>query len=249
MSSSPVFSGPLYEQVHELLRGRIISGEWRGGRPIPGEVHLSRELGVSIGTVRKAMDKLASERIVVRERGRGTFIAEAPQHAAEPSGRLRDERGRPIGLHIGIVDVESRPATNDEMRDLRCRRRAQGSPRIIAIERHWHRDERLICRETLTVDEARLPRVADNLPASAETCFDYYASAFGVAVQRTSCTLTALTGEQPGSEPPSEGRAFSAVVLRRIAYDAGDTPVELCVQRLFLRSEIYHLDGPAAARG
>ncbi|MBN9260068.1 MAG: cytochrome c-type biogenesis protein CcmH [Hyphomicrobium sp.] len=62
------FSGPLHEQVRGLILCRIERGDWPAGTPIPPEVQLASAFGVSIGTVRKALDQLARDRILVRER-------------------------------------------------------------------------------------------------------------------------------------------------------------------------------------
>ena len=56
---------------------RLISGRWRPGQLLPSEFAIAAELGVSQGTVRKALDDMALEGLVVRKQGRGTFVAEA----------------------------------------------------------------------------------------------------------------------------------------------------------------------------
>lgn len=67
---------PLYAQVKELMIGRMIEGIWKPGAVLPSEVQLAAEFGVSQGTVRKALDALAAENMVIRRQGRGTFVAE-----------------------------------------------------------------------------------------------------------------------------------------------------------------------------
>ena len=49
--------------------------EWRPGEAIPCEIDLARRFGVSQGTVRKAIDALAADNLVVRRQGKGTFVA------------------------------------------------------------------------------------------------------------------------------------------------------------------------------
>jgi len=67
---------PLYQQVKALLIARLADGTWRAGQPLPSEFSLADELGVSQGTVRKALDEMTAENLVVRRQGRGTFAAE-----------------------------------------------------------------------------------------------------------------------------------------------------------------------------
>jgi GntR family transcriptional regulator len=66
---------PLYHQLYELLRGRIRTGEWKPGDLVPAESELVTRHGVSRITVRTVLDMLSREGLVVRARGRGTFVA------------------------------------------------------------------------------------------------------------------------------------------------------------------------------
>lgn len=66
---------PVYLTVKEDLIRRVLSGEWRPGELVPSEIALAQEYSVSVGTARKAVEQLVLEKIVVRQRGRGTTIA------------------------------------------------------------------------------------------------------------------------------------------------------------------------------
>ncbi len=72
--SSPTFS-PLYQQIKALITQSLQSGEWRPGELIPSEIELANRFKVSQGTVRKAIDELSAENLVVRRQGKGTFVA------------------------------------------------------------------------------------------------------------------------------------------------------------------------------
>ncbi|WP_144630324.1 GntR family transcriptional regulator [Bordetella genomosp. 13] len=66
---------PLYEQVKQAVLAALAQGEWKQGDAIPPEKQLAERFGVSIGTLRKAIDDLAAENILVRQQGRGTYVA------------------------------------------------------------------------------------------------------------------------------------------------------------------------------
>lgn len=70
---------PLYTQIQDALVRRIVEGEWRPGELLPSEQALALQLGVSQGTIRKAMDALEAEKIIDRRQGKGTFVAELTQ--------------------------------------------------------------------------------------------------------------------------------------------------------------------------
>ncbi len=65
---------PLYHQLYDLLDAKIRSGEWKPGDTLPAELRLVDEYAVSRITVRKVLDLLAAEGLILRERGRGTFV-------------------------------------------------------------------------------------------------------------------------------------------------------------------------------
>lgn len=83
---------PLYYQIATILRERILSGELPSGAPLSGEEALGREYGVSRITVRRAFSVLEAEGLIVRQRGRGTFVGDRPVRV-EPtrfSGAMED---------------------------------------------------------------------------------------------------------------------------------------------------------------
>lgn len=155
MPDSPFmgFSGPLYDQVHKHLRARILAGEWEHWQPLPPEVMLSQELGVSVGTVRKAMEKLMQEKIVVRERGRGTFVRRDSNERPISTLAIRDHDG-------GLVEPEKGPVQYAAIRvcDLIARALSpklgpNASLPVIKFERDWRADDILICHETVMVQQ------------------------------------------------------------------------------------------------
>lgn len=120
---SAAFS-PLYRQIRDLLVKALDQGEWKPGEAIPSEFELADRFQVSQGTVRKAVDELASENILIRRQGKGTFVATHQEalvrfrflRLASPSGELQpgqsqilacrkvrasSEMARELGLHAG----------------------------------------------------------------------------------------------------------------------------------------------------
>lgn len=85
MSKSPTATAwfqpgsPLYIEVRRQIADAIRSGEWRAGDAIPTEKVLCDRFGVSMGTLRKAVDELTASGVLVRQQGRGTFVARHSQ--------------------------------------------------------------------------------------------------------------------------------------------------------------------------
>jgi GntR family transcriptional regulator len=79
--AAPAFS-PLYQQIKGLILKSLQSGEWKPGEAIPSEMDLAVRYRVSQGTVRKAIDELAADNLLVRRQGKGTFVdTHAEKHA------------------------------------------------------------------------------------------------------------------------------------------------------------------------
>jgi GntR family transcriptional regulator len=109
-AATPAFS-PLYQQIKGLILQSLQAGEWKPGEAIPSEIELAGRFRVSQGTVRKAIDELAAENLVVRRQGKGTFVStHAEQHVRYRFLKLMPDSG----------DRDSEgPATRDI---LECRR-------------------------------------------------------------------------------------------------------------------------------
>src|SRR6188472_1574403 len=69
LPATPAFS-PLYQQIKGLILQSLQAGEWKPGEAIPSEMDLAARFRVSQGTVRKAIDELASEHILMRRQGK-----------------------------------------------------------------------------------------------------------------------------------------------------------------------------------
>ena len=142
---------PLYKQIKSLLVQRLQQGEWKPGEPIPSELELAARFQVSQGTIRKAVDELAAENLLVRRQGKGTYVA---THQ-EPRAQYRflclvPDEGEPVPTHSAFLACRRTKAPADVAQQLALR----GGEAVIYV------------RRLLTVGEA--PLVLDDiwLPAS-----------------------------------------------------------------------------------
>src|SRR6185436_10966776 len=116
---TPTFQ-PLYQQIKALLERSLEAGEWAPGAAIPSESELARRFGASQGTVRKAIAALASENLVVRRQGKGTFVATHTEEEASLFRFLRIRRNDGDDEYPGsrVVDVRRAKATTEIARVL-----------------------------------------------------------------------------------------------------------------------------------
>jgi GntR family transcriptional regulator len=103
----PAFS-PLYRQIKALILTSLQQGQWKPGEIIPSESDLAAHYKVSQGTVRKAVDELAAENLLVRRQGKGTFVAtHAEQHVRYRFLRLEPDDGSAMGDDPAERDIIS----------------------------------------------------------------------------------------------------------------------------------------------
>lgn len=116
MSSMTRFTiRPLYLQVRDMLVERIMSGQWKPGAAIANEVELSRELGVSVGTIRKALDVMEQERLITRRQGRGTYVNDHTSDTlATRFNRLRSDEGDCLATSTLTSEIKSGRPTEEE---------------------------------------------------------------------------------------------------------------------------------------
>ena len=119
--ATPAFS-PLYSQIKALILQSLQSGEWKPGEAIPSEMDLATRYRVSQGTVRKAIDELATSNLVVRRQGKGTFVAtHAEQQVQFRFLKLVPDTGTPGSegpAQRQVIDCRRTRATADVARAL-----------------------------------------------------------------------------------------------------------------------------------
>jgi GntR family transcriptional regulator len=96
---APAFS-PLYQQIKGLILQSLQQGEWKPGEVIPSEFDLAARYKVSQGTVRKAVDELAADNLLVRRQGKRHLRRHArraagavPLPALQPDDGTADSEG------------------------------------------------------------------------------------------------------------------------------------------------------------
>ena len=122
--ATPAFS-PLYSQIKALILQSLQAGEWKPGEAIPSEIDLASRYRVSQGTVRKAIDELATSHLVVRRQGKGTFVAtHVEQQAQFRFLKLVPDSGTPGSegpAQRAIIDCRRTRAAADVARALALR--------------------------------------------------------------------------------------------------------------------------------
>ncbi len=229
---------PLYVQVKEILIRRIDQGEWEPGEPMPAEPKLAAELGVSQGTVRKALDAIARSKLVVRRQGRGTFIAE---HTAAQSlfrfFRVVDGTGKSLIPDSRPPRISSAKASRTHCRKLDL----DEGEKVWKIERVRLMKKRPFINESIILPYDLFPGLDvldDQLP---NTLYDFYQRQYGVFIHQAKETLRAVEAEPADASVLKVERGTPLLEISRVAFNLADRPVELRVSRLHTRGSAYQV--------
>ena len=226
---------PLYAQVRERLIGRIRSGEWKPGQLIANEFEIAAEFGVSQGTARKAIGDLASEGLVVRRQGRGTFVVEhTPAHVLFRFFNVFDETGAAVIPDSRDTKASLAAASTAERNALGLEQQA----RVIRITRTRTRNGAPLISETIALPEALFPGLVER-PDMPNTLYDLFQKAYGVLVTRIDDRLSAAASD--AETAAVLGVAPGAPLLRidRIAFGIDDKPIEWRVSLCHLAGAHY----------
>lgn len=106
---------PLYHQIYLILKEQITDGVYGADGRLPSEQDLTERFGVSRITAKRAMDELAAEGLVVRERARGTRVIYQPPSAPIASsieGMLENLIAMGLETTVKLLDFAYLPASN-----------------------------------------------------------------------------------------------------------------------------------------
>jgi GntR family transcriptional regulator len=225
---------PLYLQVKDMLVQRIVAGAWKAGSAIPNEIELSRELGISVGTVRKALDEMEGERLISRRQGRGTFVIDqTSDECAIRFSNIRDPDGIRIVGEVLSCEVVSAPASSAESRLLQLR---NGEP-VLRLHRVRVRDGHPLMVEESTVPHSRFPGLAQQSEISPSIVV--LAHRYGVLLARAEekIGVVAAEGEVAGELKVAKGTPL--LKLESVVFAIDGRPIEWRVAQCHLRDNYY----------
>ena len=222
-AATPAFS-PLYRQIKTLLLQSLEAGEWRPGEAIPSEADLAARFGVSQGTVRKAIDEMATDNLVIRRQGKGTFVATHD----DPRAFFRFLRLVPLAG--GRESSKSIP--------LECWRAKAGpeSARMLGINIG---EGIVILRRLLqfsekpvVVDEIYLPGeifnalTLDMLTTYQGSLYSLFESHFGIRMIRAEERIRAVPADRTSAELLGVKEGSPLLSVERLSFSYTEKPVE-----------------------
>ncbi|MDK1377292.1 MULTISPECIES: GntR family transcriptional regulator [unclassified Sinorhizobium] len=213
---------PLYLQVREEITRQLASGRWQPGTMLPSEQELARELGVSQGTVRKALDAMTAERILVRRQGRGTFVAEYEEsRILFQFFRLYPDSGERLFPISKVLNLSSATPNPREREALGLDDKAT----VWRISRLRYHGSELMLRETLSLPG----QIFQGLSETEEipnNVYRLYSQRWGITVTRIAEKLKAVSADEADRAALNCAVGAPLLEIRRIAFDLHKRPVE-----------------------
>lgn len=236
--ATPSFS-PLYQQIKALILQSLQAGEWKPGEPIPSEMDLAARFRVSQGTVRKAIDELAAENLVVRRQGKGTFVAtHAEQQVQYRFLKLVPDSGDTAAegpAERTIVDCKRLRASADVARALALRT----GDAVLQVRRVLAYAGVPTILEDLWLPGTPFKGLtAERLRASRGPMYAMFEAEFGVRLVRAEEKIRAVLPDVEQALLLDVTVGTPLLSVERVAYTYNDTPMEL--RRGLYRTDTHH---------
>lgn len=228
---------PLYLQVRDALLERIKDGRWKPGTNLPSEIDLYRQLGVSLGTLRKALGVLENEQLIIREPGRGTFVRDhQADEALSRFNPLRSADGAPLRGSVKSRKVKLVSPTGGERAALRL----GAGDQVVRIQRIRVHEDRPYGYEQSCLPDRRFPGLADQEDIPDE--LEGLAQARGVLVARAESKVRITPATPAAAAALALPERTAVLTIERVAFDTDDQPIETMTGYYDLREEFCQLD-------
>jgi GntR family transcriptional regulator len=234
--STPTFR-PLYEQIKILITQSLVAGEWRPGEVIPSELELASRFKVSQGTVRKAIDELAAENILVRRQGKGTFVAtHAEEHAQYHFLRIVETTGKkeiPVSevLHCQRGKADAVVAERLELK--------RGAP-VVTLRRVLRFSGEPVILDDIYLSAAIFKGLSESILNEYDgTLYNLYEMRYGTRIIRAEERIQAVMPDADAQQLLGVSATTPLLNIERIAYTYGDKPVEWRISRCETSKHCY----------
>ncbi len=221
---SAAFS-PLYQQIKAMILASLQASEWLPGASIPSEMELAARYLVSQGTVRKAIDELAAENLLVRRQGKGTFVATHQEDGWQYRFlRLEPDSGQKYPLVNQFLACEqiASPAEIAKLLKLKA-----GDP-VLRIDRVQSFDSKPIVFEEIWLSAVRFKGLSlDKLNAWSGPMYAFYESQYATHMVRAEEQIKAISASKDIAAHLGLAIGSAILAVDRVAYTYGNKPVEV----------------------
>ena len=215
---------PIYQRLKDDFVRRITQGVWTPDKPISSETQLAAELGVSTGTVRKAIEDLVQDGFLFRTQGKGTFVRRADfGNALARFFRHTDASGtplRPRGQMLKVEEVDGRPQVSALLR------LDPATPLLKLRRLRLIGDTPKLYEEIFVSKDRFAPLAALPLDAFGDLLYPLYEKACGHRVFRATETIRFDKASATAAKHLGTARGEPVAVIERLAIGFDGLPLE-----------------------
>ena len=215
---------PLYLQVKKRITESLVGGLWHPGHSIPSENELAQAYNVSQGTVRKAIDELAAEKILIRRQGKGTYVA---SHDEENNQlrflRLTSSLGDKEKLDNKLLSFEKEKASNALAKTLNI----NSASTIVNIKRAL-----TFNKKPLILDLIKLPASSfrgltpEKIIEKKGSMYRMYEADFGIQMLHAKEKIRAVAASDEAAKILGVNVNSPLLSVERISYTYDGRPIE-----------------------
>jgi GntR family transcriptional regulator len=238
--ASPTFS-PLYRQIKDFLTRSLEEGEWGPGDAIPSEGELAARFSVSQGTVRKAVDEMAAENLLVRRQGKGTFVAthDDPRSFYRFLRLVPDDASATHAVSEPF-SCELKAATPEVAAVLRL---PVGSEIVFVQRLLRFNGEPVVFDQIYLVAELFPGLVLEKLLGGDRSLYSQFENDYGVRMINAEERLRAVGADAKSAELLGVNVGDPLLLVERTAYSYGNKPVEwrrglYCTRQHYYRNDL-----------
>ncbi|MEM5453807.1 GntR family transcriptional regulator [Paraburkholderia phytofirmans] len=219
---------PLYEIVRARILERLRTGQWTAGDKIPTEPQLAEEFGVGIGTIRRAVEELVAERLLIRRAGRGTIVAKfADEHAFDHYFSFVDTDGELMKVTARLLRFGKERASPALAATLKL---ARGARLATADNLRLH-DDVPVMLDRLWFPLDVFPDLEPGIfEARRGSIYGFYQEHFGISVVRVVEDLGGAIADEEVARALNIEVGAPVLRIERTAYTFKDQPVEFRVR-------------------
>ena len=240
---------PRYRQARQALQKAIEAGHFKGGRALPSETVIAQSLHISIGTLRRAVDELVHEHVLVRHQGQGTFVAghSPPRFMfqffhVEPQqdfGGKHPHHFASLPVEYPAIECLAFEATRADRRSADALRLRAGAG-IFQIENRVCLGGHPVMLDRLAISATAFKSLTQadfiNRPG---TIFGLYQTAFGLTVLHTRERARAVLADARSAKVLGIAENSPVMEIHRLALTFGDKPVEYRISTLNTQAHDY----------
>ena len=228
---------PLFRAVRRSLLQAIEAGSVAPGQALPSESGLAATFGVSVGTVRKAVDDLVAEHILVRRQGRGTFVATHTSdrflfqffHIERSDGLREPPQVELLSFERMRLDEEAAAALGLKA----------GEP-ALQVENRLQLQGRAVVHDRLVIPAALFRGLTEKRwRERPSTIYHLYQTEFGISVVRAHERLRAVGADRTAARVLGVAPGAPVLQVRRVAIALGGQAVEWRVSTVLTTQHDY----------